>query len=419
MRTGNFILCTLFFNLKNISMKYLFSLLFCILLLISCGKDDAKIASEPELIWSSLLKGDTLAASINPIIYGNIALHTQIIVGEPYTPFIAFDKNTGERLWTWSDFSGDYESIGSASTGVVHKDNIFVFSTGIRVYAIDLSTGQTLWRTWDDNLLGDGDMTSCGDLIFHIELKSDRSEYYLKVANIHTGNWETIYTTIADDDYIPLFDPPTYYIDDSGDTLLYFTNNRYNFQLQKGHPELICYNLTQREIVYEKDISSPTYGYGIFRPPLIYNGKIYLHVGPVVYCYSIETKQEIWSTRLDDNVGSISFILEEDRLYVGIEGMNPQLYALNPETGRQIWKIKSSGTSSKMQYYNGVIYFNGGGNGLLHALNAQTGEYIWQYSSPDLKHNSGAWFDSAISIDKATGRIYTSNYLNALCFEAM
>jgi outer membrane protein assembly factor BamB len=72
-----------------------------------------------------------------------------------------------------------------------------------------------------------------------------------------------------------------------------------------------------------------------------------------------------------------------------------------------------------MQYYNGVIYFNGGGNGLLHALNAQTGEYIWQYSSPDLKHNSGAWFDSAISIDKATGRIYTSNYLNALCFEAM
>jgi hypothetical protein len=102
MRTGNFILCTLIFNLKNISMKYLFSLLFCILLLISCGKDDAKIASEPELIWSSLLKGDTLAASINPIIYGNIALHTQIIVGEPYTPFIAFDKNTKDN-WIRGD----------------------------------------------------------------------------------------------------------------------------------------------------------------------------------------------------------------------------------------------------------------------------------------------------------------------------
>lgn len=401
------------------TIKHILLFLLCITIFTDCHKDEPKISPEPQLLWSVSLKGDTLAGSMKPIIYNNIVLHTQIVVGESYTPIIAFDKNTGEKLWIWSDFLGDYEGIGSTSTNRILKDNIFVFSSGVSVYALDVNNGQTLWRTTNDNLVGRNSLTLYNDLIFHIESKPDRSEYYLKVADISTGNWETVYTTIMENDYVPLLDLPTYYINDEGDMLLFFTNNRYNFQLQKGHPELICYNLTKREVVYKKEVTSPTYGYGITREPLINDDKLYFHVGPYMYCYDVQTGERKWSKLLEDNIGSISFILEDDRLFVGIEGLDPQLYALEPETGIQLWKIKSSGTSSRMDYYNGVVYFNGGGNGLLHAVNAQTGEYIWQYTSPDLEHNSGAWFDSAITVDKETGHIYTANYLNALCFEAM
>lgn len=398
--------------------KYL--IVSIIILSYSCNKDNNEIAKEPELIWSSPLKGDTLVLTMKPVIYQDIVLHSQVVIGNDYTPIVAYDKNTGEKLWSWHD----HFVIGEVFYGTNHKmiqyDNLLTFSTnGQNVYTIDLSTGQTLWRNSNSGLGGERDVTSIGRQIFHVAHQPGRSEVYLRIADIYTGNWETIYTTQADSNYLPYLKPPASYINQLGDTLLLFINNRYSFGLQKGHPELICYNLTKREVLYEKEITSPTNGYGVVREPLIYNDKAYFHVGPYMYCYDIETGARKWSKLLEDIVGSISFILEDDRLFVGIEGGNPKLYALEPSTGIQLWKIESSGTSSMMDYYDGIIYFNGGGNGLLHAVNAQTGEYIWQYTSPDLEKHSGAWFDRRITIDKETGRIHTANFLNALCFEAM
>ena len=399
-------------------MKYTLFIFF-IILLLGCGKDNIKITEEPQLIWSTPLKKDTLAGTMLPILYDNIVLHTERSLGSYYAPITAFDKNTGEQLWEWSNYFSEFESFYGISPSTIIRHNIFVFSTGKGVYAINVSTGQTLWRTRDENLSGGKSITNYGDLIFHVELQPDRSEYYLKVADIYTGNWQTIYTTKEKDDFIPSLRPPACYIDTNGDTILLFTNNRYNFELQKGNPELICYNLTKKEEVYKIETTPLNPGYGIVREPLIYNDKAYLHVGPFMYCYDVVTGQLVWSKRLRDIVGSISFIIAGERLFVGIEGTSPLLYALNPDNGYHLWQIESSGTSSKMQYHNGIIYFNGGGNGLLHAVNAQTGEYIWQYESPDLVHHSGACFDNAITVDKETGRIYTANYLNALCFEAM
>lgn len=403
--------------MKNV-VKYL--LAFIIILSYSCNKDDNRIAKEPELVWSSPLKGDTLVLTMKPVIYQNIVLHSQVVLGNDYTPIVAYDKNTGEKLWSWHD----YFIVGEVFYGSNHKmilyENYLTFSTnGKNVYTIDLSTGQTVWRTPNDGLGGNRNISSLENLIFHVTLLPGRSEYHLNIVDIHTGNWQTIYTTQAEADYLPDLTVPSYYINEIGDTLLLFLNNRYSFDVQKGHPELICYNLTKSEVVYEKEITSPTNGYGVVREPLVYNDNVYFHVGPYVYCYDIMTGERRWSKLLEDIVGSISFILEDDRLFVGIEGLDPKLYAIEPNTGMQLWKIESSGTSSMMDYYDGVIYFNGGGNGLLHAVNAQTGEYIWQYTSPDLEEHSGAWFDSFITIDKETGRIHTANFLNALCFEAM
>lgn len=399
-------------------MRYLL-FLFSIILFSTCSKDVPTVSGEPQLIWKKSLKGDTLTACMIPKIYNDIVIYNQTEITNYYHPIIAYDKNTGNKIWTWLDYIGEHEGIYGMITSTIVKDNIFTFATHIGIYAIDVTTGQTLWQNTHETQRGHRDITNFGDKIFHITLQPDRNEYYLNIADIHTGNWQTIYSTTMKDNYTPSLLPPSFYIDNNGDTLLLFTNNTYDFSTQKGLPFFICYNLTKKEIVYEKEVTSPTFGYGIVKEPIVYNDKAYFHVGPFMYCYDIATGEKRWSKRLEDIVGTIGFILQDDRLFVGIEGSNPQLYALEPETGIQLWKIKSSGTSSKMQYYNGVIYFNGGGNGLLHAVNAQKGEYIWQYSSPDLKHNSGAWFDSAISIDKATGRIYTSNYLNALCFEAM
>ena len=99
------------------------------------------------------------------------------------------------------------------------------------------------------------------------------------------------------------------------------------------------------------------------------------------------------------------------------------MYCLDPATGRQIWKEKSSGTSSPISYLNGVVYFLGGGDGKLHAIDANTGQHLWRLNSPDKAKDSGAFFYGVCvavpGSGGSKGRVVAMTGLGAYGYEAI
>jgi outer membrane protein assembly factor BamB len=86
-------------------------------------------------------------------------------------------------------------------------------------------------------------------------------------------------------------------------------------------------------------------------------------------------------------------------------------------TGRQLWSTPSHGTSSTLNYLNGVVYFASMGDGRVHAVDAQTGKYLWRIEPPD---DSGLKDECAVipGQNGEKGKVIVSTFLNGYCYEA-
>ena len=100
-----------------------------------------------------------------------------------------------------------------------------------------------------------------------------------------------------------------------------------------------------------------------------------------------------------------------------------QLACFDINSGRKLWDIRSSGSSTELSYLNGVVYFVGGGDGKLHAVDAETGDYLWKIVSPDLSKNKSAVFSGLCAViagkGSEKGKVVVLNGLNAYCYEAI
>ena len=129
---------------------------------------------------------------------------------------------------------------------------------------------------------------------------------------------------------------------------------------------------------------------------VVNRNNVYITAGDQIVCHSLYTGEQLWQRKFDNVFFISNFIVVGDKIIANNE--DTYLYALESQTGNQIWEEKSSGTSSPMAYLNGVVYFVGGGDGLLHAVEAETGKHLWRLRSPDLEVNRGAWFKREITV---------------------
>ena len=180
------------------------------------------------------------------------------------------------------------------------------------------------------------------------------------------------------------------------------------------------YNLTQQEWVYTgKSITSNSlFGAGSLTLSKDKN-KVYLQSSKKLFCYEVLTGEKVWEQSFSEGFSDI--IVIDNKVIANCEDRH--LYAFDSNTGRQLWKERSSGTSSPLAYLNGVVYFTGGGDGLLHAIDVEIGKHLWRLRSPDLEVNDGAWFKRHIAVlppeeEGQKGKVLTSSYLSAFCYEA-
>ena len=189
-----------------------------------------------------------------------------------------------------------------------------------------------------------------------------------------------------------------------------------------GLTELNLYNLTEKKYVYKKVAINPNrdtraaVDIAYQAPDLFFQSSKYIH------SYNAMTGEENWRTYLGAAPLTSDLLLADNRLFSACEDEN-YLFCLDATSGSILWKIRNTGTCSPLSYLNGVVYFNGGGDGYLHAVEAATGKLLWKIKSPDESINSNAFFNGSVNAvpgkNGSKGVVVATSGLNAYAYEAI
>ncbi len=378
-----------------------------LLVILGCSKQEQPNPSNPSTIWKTEFTNDVLAAAIYPpIIYKDLVLVGHFtLTHDP--KFIAFDKHTGDKLWEWNDFYNDWETGHFNS---YQYENLWIFTTGPRVYAINLDTGETEWKTHAPET-GDVRLDGIDKKIFHVRIFGDINQgnriEQMVMCDIFKGQWKEVFQLEQYNHLQPSINDFVIDVNEKSDTLIWFVDFRYDFS-QNNEYHLKVFNLTKDSFVVDEKLADLQIG----EMPVIINDNV-IFGGENIVCYDRNTYKQKW---VNPSIHGDPFTFD-NMLFIDEEIGSPVHHLrLNPETGKVIWNTQTSGSSSDLTYRDKRLFFIGGGDGKLHGIEAETGEYFWHFEAPELKQNSNLWFDESISVDKETGRIYTCDFKNIICY---
>ncbi len=378
----------------------------CLLLLgyTGCSKEQPS-PNSPKIVWKTkLLENTKSEGSFNPVLYNDLVIYsTTPSNGNPNT-IIALNKNNGTKVWEWKDAINTSIFISFAVTYV--KDNILIVCAKRDVYAIDMNSGKTIWK----NSVPDGAydvLNGFGDYIFHHRSALSKTTASIVMANIHDGNWRTIYADTPKNGKTIIFSPFHIIKNLQGDTVITFSRNVSEFDYSKTLGFLTKYNLTKDSVIFNKQMSDyPLDLYFYKRDIMVLSNK------ELAY-YDTETMNKKWIEynyvpRAVTNDGIVigevfsNFTSDKDLKIIQIEGMIRLLDIKNFKTSIQ----------SNALIQNNTLYFS---NGTFHAYEMKMGNQIWELNSS----NRFSLFDRILTIDKEKDRIYTASYSEAICFEAI
>ena len=103
------------------------------------------------------------------------------------------------------------------------------------------------------------------------------------------------------------------------------------------------------------------------------------YVGDYRYLYALDSEsgQELW--RYGDLESPRTVTIADGVIYFNVGGDSSGLYAIDAQTGQEIWSLDVSGTADSAPIVvDGVVYFKTGSN-IVYAINSQTGGEKWSY----------------------------------------
>ncbi len=128
--------------------------------------------------------------------------------------------------------------------------------------------------------------------------------------------------------------------------------------------------------VWEKNTGSHR---GFVPSPAFSDGTLYFGVGPTFYALDAQTGQELW--KIQSKTWFYGAALANHFVYVGND--DGYFYAFNPKTGEEIWKSPLAGAGwSSPAIANGRVYV-GNRDQHLYAFDAQTGSELWKTELED------------------------------------
>lgn len=331
---------------------------------------------------------------------------------------LAFDKESGELLWTWNDhFEPEFQNFGSKSLRAVHND-IMAATIGSRNFAINLKDGTTLWKNRNITSTSSDDVSSFGDLLFRTDFGFFEVDGFYRdaimVADFTTGEWEKVYEVTGGDSLQQGLEVPSFYTASNGDLIGLFTNTELDVRTNDVFPSLISYNFTTNEELYTVSLDeNPNNSSAVDWFPVIDGKQVYIAVDDMLVCHNVETGARIWKQDLNSNLLSAGFILVEGRIYAKSEG-NGILWCIDALNGNVIWQVPSTGLGSRLYHHNGLLYWIG--DNVLNIAEMSTGQTIATVRAPSSFKNSDDPFAPRMGLDSETGNLYLMSYTTAYCY---
>jgi outer membrane protein assembly factor BamB len=364
------------------------------------------VDTTPQPLWSQARAGGGTAYGWFPQFIHNGMLITYK-ESQSNAIIAALDINTGQEIWTWSDLFTQHE----AKTEEIHVfDNILVWRSVRRVYAINLLTGKTAWKQNIVSQVGFGtdEISGLGaKFIFHTSKPTYFSGNVLN-GGIHTAIMLTpAVRTNHSAAKIFLNTPPNLLTQANlNDTLAI---------LPYGTPEgetasfFTTYNLTQNKEIYTKTIPGDTSGAFSYSPS-VHNSKIFFPAGAFVLCFDLKTGNELWRTRFGSIFFQSGLVIYNNKIYCNNnDGFS---YCLDPETGKILWQTRTRGGCSLPFYLNGVVYFTSVADGRLYGLDAENGKILMNIEDP----RGGIGFQDVVT--GVGDKIFAATYTTLYCFKA-
>ena len=400
--------------MRIITLLFIIALFFNI---TGCSKSEQPGNNSPKSVWKTPLLEGKESFTLSPIIYKDL-----VIYGSKYAlldhneklKILAFNKHTGEKTWEWNEVQSLYETL-SASNDIYINGNILTFSTGARVYAIDMDTGKSLWMTKEPDQ-GLNNIVGIGNTVYHVRASIDKKRDVLLKADISNGNWVSVFVAEQQSKLSLIKNRMLLYKDNDGENYLYFTYSHTDLQYTSSEIHLVKLNVRTDSIIFNR-ILSDNQAYSI---TAINDKGIYL-AGGALKCFSKNTGEFIKAYDLPvsrQNYTSGQCIIHGNKLFAPTDF--PKLICYDIDSGNTLWSEDGLSTSlpSRLIYHDGIIYYTSSSDGFLHAID-ENGKRYWKFQSPDRKGSGNGIFDSVISIDAAENRIYVSSYYNALCYETI
>jgi outer membrane protein assembly factor BamB len=404
------------------------------ILILSCKEDEESLKKVDEngvyislpYLWKRTLHLSTPVSNsgiLSPIYYGEKII-IPITNGDNNRLLGMINSNNGELIWKWDERyqpATEYEDIS-----YYHQfNNLFYYAMGGRCYCINLDDGTTHWKirrnmTFDSRI-NSYHLYQCFNYS-QITNEDGNEEQVAFITDINTGEISQFLRANLSSEYVsPNGVGGIIYINTipDNDSLLLVT---YAEPLPEWEVNsfLGLYNSNTKVWVYERKLMClPKWYTSVFTPPQIYNNRVYANVGVSIVCHDLKSGKQIWKKDFSSDFMFAGFIIAEDRLIASCE--NEILYCLDPDNGAIIWQTAGSGTSSRLAYLNGIVYFVGGGDGKFHAVEAASGKTVWLLDGAKLDGGMFASYNPVFVFpanNNQPAKVIALSLINAYCFEA-
>jgi outer membrane protein assembly factor BamB len=406
------------FTFKDKKMKNLF-VFAAILTFIACRPTPTPEPTtglpNPKLVWKAPISNE-LVGSMCPLVHGDYVLYSRSTVTNITDPLIAFNKNTGTKLWEWDSYGRPAGFRDNKNTYYTH-DNTGIFTFGTSAYGIDFKSGKTLWQNRvNEGATAGAKVRGIGSMVFQEKTSQSGSSLlpFLVKCDIKTGQWQTIFTDslmLNFDQSYTIYDP---FIDAKGDTTLFFVNSAYRLPGNPGGEasmSFICsFNVTKNKLNYKKTLFSnkgvsPISG-------TLYKDQMFLYDMGKILCYDITTGYKKW----ENSISGYPITVEGNKMFTQTD--NKYLRCFDLDTQTETWTATLNSPTndiSNLEFENGIMYFV---SNSLYALDMADGKMLWNYDTKASGEKTRG-FSAKLFVDKASKRVYVFNNFEALCYEIL
>jgi outer membrane protein assembly factor BamB len=265
--------------------------------------------------------------------------------------FKLFDGNTGKLKWQWADYFKVEENFGGGKN--IEINNALILCSGNCTYALNMHTGQTLWKHQMDSMSGSPQIYKDEDgYVYHgFSSKTKNSTYYIYRTKYTEPKWELVCTfsdTILVDRVLGTSIACSQ--NAKGEKIMVFTlymDYTINGQL-KTISKVCGYNLNTKQFEWKRDYTDK---YSEFRVCKM------LNVENKVYTFAINSKNGgfaeliaidvnggtiIWNKDLPE-YGSSLFLYKNNIIILSDNSSNTSectALSLDQNTGASVWESK-------------------------------------------------------------------------------